>query len=121
LSIAYGCHIAVIGCASILVLITNRQPRGGLLHDFFLYDWHVKNQRKGLHGFTHPRVALENAIEHFDLNDTEKDIIEKHMWPLTIRLPKTKESLVVSLVDKYCSLLEIAKIQRKLKFLDLTY
>jgi len=43
----------------------------------------------------HPRVALENAIEHFDLNDTEKDIIEKHMWPLTIRLPKTKESLVV--------------------------
>jgi uncharacterized protein len=95
--------------------------RGGLLHDFFLYDWHVKNQRKGLHGFTHPRVALENAIEHFDLNDTEKDIIEKHMWPLTIRLPKTKESLVVSLVDKYCSLLEIAKIQRKLRFLDLTY
>jgi len=68
-----------------------------------------------------PALPWKIAIEHFDLNDTEKDIIEKHMWPLTIRLPKTKESLVVSLVDKYCSLLEIAKIQRKLRFLDLTY
>ena len=94
--------------------------RGGLLHDFFLYDWHVKNQRKGLHGFTHPRVALKNATEHFYLNDTEKDIIEKHMWPLTIRLPKNKESLVVSIVDKYCSFMEIVKIQSKPRFLDST-
>ena len=94
--------------------------RGGLLHDFFLYDWHVKNQRKGLHGFTHPRVALKNAAEHFNLNDTEKDIIEKHMWPLTIRLPKSKESLVVSIVDKYCSFMEITKIQSKPGFLDST-
>jgi len=54
------------------------------------------------------------------LNDTEKDIIEKHMWPLTIRLPKNKESLVVSLVDKYCSFMEIAKIQSKPRFLDST-
>ena len=94
--------------------------RGGLLHDFFLYDWHVKNQRKGLHGFTHPRVALKNATEHFNLNETEKDIIEKHMWPLTIRLPKSKESFVVSIVDKYCSFMEITKIQSKPRFLDST-
>ena len=92
--------------------------RGGLLHDFFLYDWHIKNQRKGLHGFTHPHVALKNATEHFNLNDTEKDIIEKHMWPLTTRLPKSKESLVVSIVDKYCSFMEITKIQSRPRFLD---
>jgi len=89
--------------------------RGGLLHDFFLYDWHMKNHRKGLHGFTHPQVALKNATEFFNLNDTEKDIIEKHMWPLTIRLPKSKESLVVSIVDKYCSFIEIANFLSRTK------
>ena len=39
--------------------------RGALLHDFFLYDWHEKSGRKGLHGFTHPRTALENAQRRF--------------------------------------------------------
>ena len=30
--------------------------RGGLLHDLFLYDWHVPAKVRGhyLHGFTHP-------------------------------------------------------------------
>ena len=83
--------------------------RGGLLHDFFLYDWHITKPKKGLHGFTHPYTALKNANENFSLNKIEKDIIEKHMWPLTIRLPKYKESFIVSFVDKYCSFIEIIK------------
>jgi uncharacterized protein len=81
--------------------------RGGLLHDFFLYDWHITKQQKGLHGFTHPYTALKNANRFFNLNDLEKDIIVKHMWPLTIRLPKYKETLIVVLVDKYCAIMEI--------------
>ena len=36
----------------------------------------------------------------------EKDIILKHMWPVTIKLPKYKESYIVSSVDKYCALAE---------------
>lgn len=83
--------------------------RGGLLHDLFLYDWHITKPNKGLHGFTHPRTALENANKNFCLNEIEKDIIEKHMWPLTIRLPKYKESFIVSFADKYCALMEIIK------------
>lgn len=81
--------------------------RGGLLHDFFLYDWHITKQEKGLHGFTHPYTALKNANKLFLLNDLEKDIIVKHMWPLTIRLPKYKEALIVALIDKYCAIMEI--------------
>lgn len=81
--------------------------RGGLLHDFFLYDWHATKQKSGLHGFTHPQTALTNANERFRLNNIEKDIIEKHMWPLTLKLPKYKESLIIILVDKYCSIAEI--------------
>lgn len=81
--------------------------RGGLLHDFFLYDWHAdKKTHKGLHGLIHPNIALENANKYFSLNSIEKDIIEKHMWPLTLRLPRHKESYVVLMVDKYCALVE---------------
>ena len=31
--------------------------RGALLHDYFLYDWHIKGKAEGLHGFSHPRTA----------------------------------------------------------------
>lgn len=87
--------------------------RGGLLHDFFLYDWHITKPNKGLHGFTHPHTALENANKNFCLNEIEKDIILKHMWPLIIRLPKYKESFIVSFVDKYCTLMEIIKFSSR--------
>jgi len=84
--------------------------RGALLHDFFLYDWHVTKNPRGLHGFKHPLTALENAEEHFALNDREKDIIVKHMWPLTLTPPRYKEALIVSLSDKFCSIIETLRI-----------
>lgn len=82
--------------------------RGGLLHDLFLYDWHGYAKRTGnhFHGFTHPRVALHNANHYFDVSDKEKDIILKHMWPLTVIPPKSIEGFVVMYVDKYCGFIE---------------
>ena len=80
--------------------------RGGLLHDFFLYDWHVDKPYKGLHGLVHPRIALQNASRYFNLNDKEKDIIQKHMWPLTLKPPRYRESFVVLCADKYCAFRE---------------
>ena len=84
--------------------------RGGLLHDLFLYDWHTHFKETGnrFHGFTHPKTALSNAEKYFKLNDVEKDIIVKHMWPLTVIPPKTMEGFVVMYADKYCSLSETA-------------
>jgi len=84
--------------------------RGALLHDYFLYDWHVKGASEGLHGFTHPRTALRNASRDFELNDIEKDIIVKHMFPLTPFPPMHRESIIVSLADKWCALAETFKI-----------
>ena len=83
--------------------------RAGLLHDLFLYDWHTYKPDKGerLHGFTHAGTALKNASENFYISDLEKDIIEKHMFPLNITaVPRYRETLVIVLVDKYCGLLE---------------
>ena len=47
--------------------------RAGMLHDFFLYDWRIKNGRKGLHAFTHGKTACKNASELFELSEKEKD------------------------------------------------
>ncbi len=78
--------------------------RGALLHDFFLYDWHVEGRkvRKPLfkkHGFTHAKRALDNATFYFDLNSREQDIILKHMFPLNWKPPRYLESWIVNLVD----------------------
>lgn len=79
--------------------------RAGLIHDMFLYDWHGYSKSEPLfqkHGFSHPQKALDNAKEYFELSKKEEDIISKHMWPLTLsKVPKYKESFVVSFVDKY--------------------
>ena len=86
-----------------LGLDSRTAARGGLLHDFFLYDWHSGNPYGGLHAFTHPKVAAMNATKFFSLSGKEQDVIKKHMWPLTVVLPRCPESFVVILVDKfYC-------------------
>ena len=72
----------------------------------FLYDWHDKHPDNRMHGFTHASKALKNADKDFRLNKRERDIIAKHMFPLTIKPPTTREGWLVCLVDKGCSLLE---------------
>ena len=84
--------------------------RGALLHDYFLYDWHAKykpTKDLGLHGRIHPTIALFNARRDFNVGRIEADIIGKHMFPLTFHPPKYKESVIVCLVDKFCSIYEI--------------
>lgn len=91
----------------ILNLDYRAAARGGLLHDFFLYDWRNHKEpelaAEKFHGLHHPKIALENSMRHFELSDKEKDIIVKHMWPLTFTPPRYRESYVVTFVDKYLS------------------
>jgi len=96
--------------------------RGALLHDYFLYDWHAKykpTKNVGLHGRVHPKIALFNARKDYDINRIEADIIARHMFPLTFTPPKYKESVIVCIVDKVCSIYEVfsknayAKITQK--------
>jgi uncharacterized protein len=83
--------------------------RAGMLHDLFLYDWHyypIKKLDRLRHGATHPIKACENACKYFELTECEKDIIRNHMFPMTLKRPKYKETVVIILVDKYCGLVE---------------
>ncbi len=83
--------------------------RAGMLHDLFLYDWRDNPRKKGElpHGFTHPKLALKNAKEHFELGKLEEDMIVCHMWPLTVKFPKYAESYVIVVIDKYAAILEL--------------
>ncbi|MGE4453414.1 MAG: HD domain-containing protein [Sphaerochaeta sp.] len=83
--------------------------RGGLLHDFFLYDWRERkshDEKRSSHGKEHPFIALENAQKYFSVNKKEADIIVKHMFPKTIALPRYRESFIVSLSDKLAAIYE---------------
>lgn len=83
--------------------------KAGLLHDLFLYDWHGHKPGEGerMHGFEHPTKALKNARENFELTRKEGDMIAKHMFPLTITPPRFKETYVIVMTDKFCSVCEV--------------
>ena len=93
--------------------------RAGMLHDLFLYDWHTHAKETGehFHGFTHPRTALDNAVKYYELTEKEKDMILRHMWPLTPIPPKSREGMVIIYSDKFCGLVEtVARIKRWILF-----
>ena len=86
---------------------------GGLsCYDYFLYDWHVPSSSNRNHAFKHPHYAYENARVDFNLNEKERDIILKHMFPLTVKPPRFKESYIVMLADKYCAVYETLAVNR---------
>ncbi len=88
--------------------------RGALLHDYFLYDWHIPDAENPhrLHGFYHPGLALQNAAKEYPLTNREKNIIKRHMWPLTMIPPACREAWIVTAADKWCSLLETLYIYK---------
>lgn len=84
--------------------------RAGLMHDLFYYDrkeynserkkWQPKHSRR------HSDIALRNADMLTELSALERDIIGKHMWPVTRPTPSYKETYIITFVDKYCAILE---------------
>ena len=84
--------------------------KGALLHDYYLYDWHIKEKFHKFHGYKHPKIAYNNAIKDFkDLSNLEKDIITHHMFPLTIMPPKSKEAWIVCWCDKLAAISDYIK------------
>ena len=54
------------------------------------------------------------AEKLFNLNDKEKDIIVKHMWPVTLlSFPKYKESFLITIFDKRSALKSFFEYNKK--------
>ena len=81
---------------------------GAMLHDYYLYDIEEQHISSYRHGTQHPGIALKNAEKIVDLNDTERNIILSHMWPLPFSpMPRSREAVLVMLADKYCAIQEM--------------
>lgn len=109
-------------CAKKLKLDYKSVAIGGLLHDFYYEDWQNKHVHKKffqMHGFVHARQALENSKKVFPelMNKTIENIILRHMFPLNITPPKYKESWIVSVMDKKCSMYILKYPKSYLKYI----
>lgn len=110
------CHSVCVAYESVRLALKSKKKidmrslvRGALLHDYYLYDWHENDKNHKLHGYIHAKRALENAEKDFGLNDVERDIIFKHMFPLNIRFPRYRETYIVCMADKICSMKDFNK------------
>ncbi len=82
--------------------------RAALLHDFYTNDdLHNVEPTKAL--VMHPKVAARNAKKYFNVSKRVQDMIKTHMYPVTRKMPKTKEALLISLIDKEVGTLEMVK------------
>lgn len=77
--------------------------RAGLLHDFFLekYEEHNSLIKKINIICNHGNLARETALKYFNLTNKEINIIESHMFPLGLKIPKSKEAWLITCVDKF--------------------
>ena len=94
---------------------------GAILHDYY----HYNRKEDGIGGYAHisqhPKTALNNAQQDFNLNEKEKNIILSHIWPVPRSArPRCREAVLVCIADKYCAYQEgvngnvdIEKILRK--------
>lgn len=78
----------------------------GLLHDFFI----TSNDKTFIESaeslFKHAKIASNNAINQFGISEKERNIIETHMFPITLKPSKFIEGWIVSMVDKCVGLCE---------------
>ena len=96
--------------AKALKLDYESTARAGLLHDFFFVDnEEISIGKRGKTLVEHPSYALENAKSKFILNDKEENIIESHMFPVSLHLPRYLESWIVDLVDDGVAIWEAYK------------
>lgn len=91
--------------------------RASLMHDYYLYNTKTHDSSIKGHGRNHPKIALTNAEKEFYLTDIEREIILKHMFPLTLSLPRSKEAFIVTFIDKVCAVYEFFKRKNAYSYL----
>lgn len=90
--------------------------RGALLHDYYLYDWHIEGAFHRGHIIMHPREAASKAKQDFKISKKEENMIRRHMFPLTITPPRYREGWLISWADKTSAVSEtLGKKARRTK------
>lgn len=85
---------------------TSEITRAALLHDLYLYDWHIVKHDE-YHIWYHPKEAVKNIEEKlFALTDMQRDMILRHMSPAG-GVPNSIGGWLLTLNDKYCATIEL--------------
>lgn len=79
--------------------------RAALLHDFY-FNYQLEENGEAKNLVEHPHMALLNASKYYKLSDLQKNMIASHMFPLSKVLPKYKESICITIVDKVVAIYE---------------
>ena len=78
--------------------------KAAFLHDFFIDEVKEENAIGRLQ--KHPAIAAKNAKDYFGLTEMEENMIQTHMFPVTMRPPKTREGWILDVVDDVASIYE---------------
>lgn len=88
--------------------------RAALMHDFY-FNYQLEDKNTGKKFVDHPSLAVLNASKYYELSDIQKNMIESHMFPTCKVLPKYKESICLTLVDKVVALYEMQRYKIGMK------
>lgn len=85
--------------------------RAALLHDFYLYDWHItKHEEK--HAWYHPKQAVKNTQKYIgNLSEMQKEMILYHMWPLA-KTPRSIGGFILTFCDKHCANMDLVGLSK---------
>lgn len=67
------------------------------------------------------KFALKNAKDEFELNELEQEMILKHMWPVTIALPRHIETYIITIADKLCAINESVEFYKRQEKIRMAY
>ena len=109
----YVSYCVLVLCDKLKVNNKNDIVRAALLHDFYLYDWHIEKHDE-MHAWYHPKAAVENIKNIFgDISDMQRDLILRHMFPLSIQPPNSIGGWLLTLCDKHCANEDIFGVSKR--------
>jgi len=88
--------------------------RAALMHDFY-FNYQLEDKKTSKKFIEHPSLAVLNAGKYYKLTDVQKNMIESHMFPTCRVLPKYKESICLTLVDKIVAAYEMQRYKIGMK------
>lgn len=111
---SYRVAKGVYKCTKKLKLNYEEATRAALLHDFY-FNYQLEDKNKKECFVEHPEIACLNAMKYFNLSDMQQNMIKSHMFPTGNIVPKYKESICITLVDKIVALYEMQRYKIGLK------
>ena len=78
-----------------------RFVRIALLHDLGMLGRTVRYKNNFMCGYLHPKNSVDTARKLWaDIDKKSIRAIRSHMWPLSLRIPTSREGLILCIADK---------------------